>query len=156
MLVKQGSLVSWLPLQSWEQGNSPPGPQASPWARGWWRSGSCWTSSVCGSDAVTGYMVKLFHTPLLPASKRASAEVHLSSRPGSSAACPASSSHHVGTMGSSSITSHGTDLLTYSRGNVTLLFSSYEITASFSLWVNRGVEVINPSTGNLTRTIESR
>lgn len=107
--------------------------------------------------------VTLSHTPLLPASKRASAEVHLSSPPGSSAACPASSSHHVGTMGSSSITmgsssitSHGTDLLTYSRGNVTLLFSSYEIIASFSFWVNRGVEVINPSTGNLTRTIESR
>lgn len=90
----------------------------------------------------------LSHTPLLPASRRASAEVHLSTAPGSSAACPASSSHPVGTMGSSSITSHGTDLLIYSRGKVTLLFSSYEIIASFSLWVNRGVEAINPSTGN--------
>lgn len=75
----------------------------------------------------------LSHSPLLPASRRASAEVHLSSPPGSSAACPASSSHPVGIMGSSSITSCGTDLLTCSRGNVTFLFSSYEIIASFSL-----------------------
>lgn len=96
----------------------------------------------------------LSHTPLLPASRRASADVHLSSPPGSSASYPASSSHPVGIMKSSSIMPHGTDLLTYSSGNVILLFSSYEVTASFSLWVNRGVVVINPGAGkNLTRTI---
>lgn len=96
----------------------------------------------------------LSHTPLLPASRRASADVHLGSPPGSSASYPASSSHPVGIMKSSSIMPHGTDLLTYSSGNVILLFSSYEVTASFSLWVNRGVVVINPGAGkNLTRTI---
>lgn len=56
-------------------------------------------------------------------------------------------------MGSSSITSRGIDLLTYARGNVTLFLSFYEIVASCSLWVNRGVVVINPSTGNLIRII---
>lgn len=65
----------------------------------------------------------LSHTPWLLDSRRANAKVHLSSPLGSSALCPASSSHPVGIMGSSSITSGGTDLLTYSRGNVTLLFS---------------------------------
>lgn len=97
----------------------------------------------------------LSHTAWLPVSRWASAKVHLSSPLGSSAACPDSSSHPVGIMGSSSITSRGTDLLTLEE-MWPFCFLSYEIIASFSLRVSRGVVVINHSTGNLTRTIWSR
>lgn len=92
------------------------------------------------------------HTPLLPASREGQCWGSPELSPGSAAACPASFSHPMGIMGPSSIMSPGTDLLIYSRGNVTFLFSSYEMITSFSLWVNRGVEVINPSTGNVTRS----
>lgn len=152
--MQEGSLVSWLPVQQWKQGNSPPAPLSSLCAQEWWRLESHWTFTFCGSDAVTWlHGETLSYPPLLPASRRVSAKVYLSSPLSSSAAYPASSSCPMGIMGSSSITSRGTDLLTYSRGNVALLFSSYEIIAPFSQWVNRGVVVRSPSTGKLTRTI---
>lgn len=152
--MQESSLVSWLPVQLWKQGNSPPVPPPSLCAQGWWRPGSRWTFTLCGSDAVTQlHDETLSYPPLLPACRTASSKGFLGFLLSSSAACPASSSCPVGIMGSSSIMSHSTDLLTSSRGNMALLFSSYEIIAPFSFWVNRGVVVRNPITGKLTRTI---
>lgn len=109
--------------------------------------GSHWTFTACGSDTVTQLHGETLSYPLLlPASRRASAEVPLSSPLSSSGACSDSSSHLMGIMAGD------TDLLTYSRGNTALLCSSYEIIAPFSLLVNRGVVVRIPSTGKLIGT----
>lgn len=68
---------------------------------------------LCGRDAVIQLHGKTLLQPLLmPSSWKASVKVHRSSTLNRSTAGPASSSHSMGIMGSSSIMFRSTDLLT--------------------------------------------